>query len=117
MDIKDERTRQDWGGYPPETQKALRFVANMADKGMAKQVAIAIDREFVKREESQPMQMQKRSSRKKSAIARHKALTEDDFRLMIASFRLKHPGIDDRQADFMLRVHLRMQKDMPGWTL
>ena len=39
---------EDWGGYEPETQKALRFVS-LLDQGAAKQVAGAIAREYVAR--------------------------------------------------------------------
>ncbi|SRR5258708_29016989 len=62
--MKDEdRTLQDWGGYQPETQKALRFVTSLAGEGAAKQVANAIAQEYAKPEEAKPTQAKKRTQK------------------------------------------------------
>src|SRR5258708_1007267 len=47
-DMSEEYIAEDWGGYEPETQKALRFVS-LLDQGAAKQIAGAIAREYVAR--------------------------------------------------------------------
>ncbi len=66
---------EDWGGYEPETQKALRFVS-LLDQGAAKQVAGAIAREYV--------------ARKLPESARTKKLAptiDDDLKAMIPAAR------------------------------
>lgn len=108
---EQERTRQDWGGFRPETQKALRFVAQN-DIGAAKQVSTAISHEYA------PVKAQQGRTKQKSAAARHQELTEDDFRAMIDRWEAAHPQVKltDRQRENMLRTQLFIQKHMPGWT-
>ena len=49
-DVEQNRILEDWGSYPPETQKALRFITTLAGMGAAKQMAQAIDREYILRD-------------------------------------------------------------------
>ncbi len=131
---EEDRTLQDWGSYQPETQKALRFVTHLAGKGTAKQVADAIAHEYMKHEESQPIEKPESVSTnlddavetiraklrtKRGAEAKHKALTEEDFEVLVDDWIAKHPHahIDEKQRRFMIRTQIMMQKASPGWIL
>jgi hypothetical protein len=187
--MSDDRTLQDWGGYQPETQKALRFVKQVAGEGTAKQVANAIAQEYAKREEAKPVakkRVQKlsknelrvlgllsseslyrrniynddperefenccrylglsaeqfsecldvlvekkylvgdalmgytRTKKPIPVIDWHKALTEEDFEMIVDDWIAAHPyaRIDEKQRQLMIRSHMAIQKTSPGWTL
>lgn len=46
-----------------------------------------------------------------------KVQTEDDVRAWIDNFRIRHPEVDEKQIQFMLRVQLHLFHKTPGWTL
>ena len=113
--MSEDRDLRDWGGYQPETQKALRFVKTLAGEGTAKQVAGAIAQEYTKREEPKPGQVRKTARRKKR-------LSDDEYEVAVeeyvAAFRVRHPEIDDNRAQHMIRMSCWLHKHLePGWIL
>jgi len=50
-----KRLQQEWGGYPPETQRALREISLLAGKGVANSAASAISHEFYRRNTPRPV--------------------------------------------------------------
>ena len=125
--MNDEHLLEDWGGYQPETQKALRFVTHLAGEGAAKQIAGAIAQEYMKHGEPVPEppkldaleSIRAKLQTKRGNVAKHKALTEEDFETLVDDWIAKHPHIhiDEKQRRFMIRAQMMVQKASPGWTL
>lgn len=44
-----------------------------------------------------------------------KVQTEEDVRAWIDNFRIRHPEVDEKQIQFMLRVQLHLLHKTPGW--
>lgn len=52
-----------------------------------------------------------------SQRSKQKVQTEEDVRAWIDNFRIRHPEVDEKQIQFMLRVQLHLLEKTPGWTL